>query len=110
MRPLRRAFLLLALLLVATIAGFTLWLRSESALDSALPWDRIAGVPFQPSTVTTPVPPVAVLASEEDTRAQHDADYRWRTPGYRFTMRVWIALPKKAALYTMNFQSEQCFK
>lgn len=49
----------------------------ESALDSALPWDRIAGVPFQPSTATTPVPPVAVLASEEDTRAQHDADYRW---------------------------------
>jgi carboxyl-terminal processing protease len=49
----------------------------ESALDSALPWDRIAGVPFQTSTVTTPVPPVAVLASEEDTRAQHDADYRW---------------------------------
>jgi hypothetical protein len=24
-------------------------------------------------------------------------------------MRVWIALPKKAALYTMNFPSEQCF-
>jgi hypothetical protein len=33
-----------------------------------------------------------------------------RTPGYRFTMRVWIALPKKAALYTMNFQPEQCLK
>jgi methionyl aminopeptidase len=25
-------------------------------------------------------------------------------------MRVWIALPKKAALYTMNFQPEQCLK
>jgi carboxyl-terminal processing protease len=49
----------------------------ESALDSALPWDRIAGVPFQASTESTSVPPVAVLASEEDTRAQHDADYRW---------------------------------
>ena len=49
----------------------------ESALDSALPWDRIAGVPFQASTEATTVPPVAVLASEEDTRAQHDADYRW---------------------------------
>jgi carboxyl-terminal processing protease len=49
----------------------------ESALDSALPWDRIAGVPFQTSTEATTVPPVAVLASEEDTRAQHDADYRW---------------------------------
>src|ERR1700722_14558248 len=33
-----------------------------------------------------------------------------RTPGHRFTMRVWIALPKKAALYTMNFQPEQCLK
>jgi carboxyl-terminal processing protease len=49
----------------------------ESALDSALPWDRIAGVPFNASTEATTVPPVAVLASEEDTRAQHDADYRW---------------------------------
>ena len=49
----------------------------ESALDSALPWDRIAGVPFQASTEAANVPPVAVLASEEDTRAQHDADYRW---------------------------------
>jgi carboxyl-terminal processing protease len=49
----------------------------ESALDSALPWDRIAGVPFTASTEATAVPPVAVLASAEDTRAQHDADYRW---------------------------------
>src|ERR1700704_5770193 len=49
----------------------------ESALDSALPWDRIAGVPFQTSTEATTVPPVALLASAEDTRAQHDADYRW---------------------------------
>jgi carboxyl-terminal processing protease len=49
----------------------------ESALDSALPWDRIAGVPFQPSAEATTVPPVALLASEEDARAQHDADYRW---------------------------------
>jgi carboxyl-terminal processing protease len=47
----------------------------ESALDSALPWDRIAGVPFhadgQPST------PVTALVNDEDTRAQHDPDYRW---------------------------------
>ncbi len=35
---------------------------------------------------------------------------RWRTPGHRFTMRVWITLPKKAALYTMKFQPEQCLK
>jgi carboxyl-terminal processing protease len=49
----------------------------ESALDSALPWDRIAGVPFQPSSEATNAPPAAVLASAEDSRAQHDADYRW---------------------------------
>jgi carboxyl-terminal processing protease len=53
----------------------------ESALDSALPWDRIAGVPFQASTESTTVPPTTVLASEEDTRAQHDADYRWLVSG-----------------------------
>src|SRR5580658_2725857 len=46
----------------------------ESALESALPWDRIAGVPFKTSTG---VPPVAGLAVEEDARAQHDPDYRW---------------------------------
>jgi carboxyl-terminal processing protease len=49
----------------------------ESALDSALPWDRIAGVPFQASAGTAAAPAVAMLASEEDTRAQKDADYHW---------------------------------
>jgi len=29
------------------------------------------------------------------------------TPGRKFAMRVWIGLPKKAALYTMKFSSEQ---
>ncbi len=47
----------------------------ESALDSALPWDRIAGVPFRADHRTeTPIPE---LTSDEDTRAQHDPDYRW---------------------------------
>jgi carboxyl-terminal processing protease len=49
----------------------------ESALDSALPWDRIAGVPFQASAGTAAAPAVPMLVSEEDSRAQHDADYRW---------------------------------
>ncbi|MDB6088219.1 MAG: carboxyl-terminal processing protease [Gammaproteobacteria bacterium] len=49
----------------------------ESALDSALPWDRIAGVPFQASAGTAAAPAVAVLATAEDSRAQHDADYHW---------------------------------
>ena len=47
----------------------------ESALESALPWDRIAGVPFKASAV--PAPQVAALATEEDERAQHDPDYKW---------------------------------
>jgi carboxyl-terminal processing protease len=48
----------------------------ESALDSALPWDRISGVPFHtegPSSGT----PIPTLVSDEDTRAQRDPDYRW---------------------------------
>src|SRR5882757_7249012 len=49
----------------------------ESALEAALPWDRIAGVPFQASAITVPTLPVATLMSDEDTRAQKDPDYRW---------------------------------
>ncbi|HYL00389.1 MAG TPA: carboxy terminal-processing peptidase [Steroidobacteraceae bacterium] len=49
----------------------------ESALESSLPWDRIAGVPFKTSTVAATEPSVALLASAEDARAQHDPDYRW---------------------------------
>jgi carboxyl-terminal processing protease len=49
----------------------------ESALEAALPWDRIAGVPFQASAITTPAMPVAALMSDEDLRAQKDPDYRW---------------------------------
>jgi carboxyl-terminal processing protease len=49
----------------------------ESALESSLPWDRIAGVPFKTSAVSATEPTVATLASAEDARAQHDPDYRW---------------------------------
>jgi len=49
----------------------------ESALESALPWDRIAGVPFKASASASAAPPVTALASEEDARAQHDPDYKW---------------------------------
>jgi len=49
----------------------------ESALESALPWDRIAGVPFKTSGGTAAAPPVAMLATAEDARAQRDPDYRW---------------------------------
>jgi carboxyl-terminal processing protease len=49
----------------------------ESALEAALPWDRIAGVPFQASATSGAALPVATLASDEDVRAQRDPDYRW---------------------------------
>ena len=49
----------------------------ENALESALPWDRIAGVSFKASVGTAAAPAVASLASEEDARAHHDPDYRW---------------------------------
>jgi len=47
----------------------------ESVLEHALPWDRIASVPFQarlqePSLVQT-------LSLEETDRANHNADYQW---------------------------------
>jgi carboxyl-terminal processing protease len=48
----------------------------ESTLESSLPWDRIAGVPFKTST-TVQSRAVPLLVSEEDQRAQHDPDYRW---------------------------------
>jgi carboxyl-terminal processing protease len=47
----------------------------ESALPAALPWDRIAGVPFRADTL--PGPPIATLTLEETARAQKDPDYRW---------------------------------
>jgi carboxyl-terminal processing protease len=48
----------------------------ESALESALPWDHIAGVPFKASAGVVTVP-LATLANEEDLRAQKDPDYKW---------------------------------
>ncbi|HEU4626515.1 MAG TPA: carboxy terminal-processing peptidase [Steroidobacteraceae bacterium] len=47
----------------------------ESALDSALPWDRIAGVPFRADRRDEPA--ITDLTNEEGLRAQHDPDYRW---------------------------------
>jgi carboxyl-terminal processing protease len=48
----------------------------ESALEGALPWDRIPGVPFR-SEVKPQQPSIAALATEEKTRADRDPDYRW---------------------------------
>jgi carboxyl-terminal processing protease len=48
----------------------------ESALEGALPWDRIAGVPFR-SEAKAAQPNIPVLVSEEKARADKDPDYRW---------------------------------
>ena len=52
----------------------------ESSLEAALPWDRIQSAGFtawqdgQPGITLTSL---ASLNTEESTREQHDADYRW---------------------------------
>ncbi len=46
----------------------------ESALEGALPWDRIPGVPFRSEGKSLPI---SALATEEKSRADRDPDYRW---------------------------------
>src|SRR4030095_2343404 len=48
----------------------------ESALEGALPWDRIAGVPCR-SEAKSLQPNIAALSAEEKVRADKDPDYRW---------------------------------
>jgi carboxyl-terminal processing protease len=47
----------------------------ESALDDALPWDRINRAEFK--ALDTRLPSIAKLALEENTRQNRDPDYRW---------------------------------
>ncbi|HTV49578.1 MAG TPA: carboxy terminal-processing peptidase [Steroidobacteraceae bacterium] len=51
----------------------------ESSLEAALPWDRIAPVPFVAwrGDAQHPATAIPALAVAEDERAQHDPDYRW---------------------------------
>jgi carboxyl-terminal processing protease len=48
----------------------------ESALDDALPWDRIAGVPFR-TDGSSAARSIEQLALEETSRSKKDPDYRW---------------------------------
>ncbi len=48
----------------------------ESALEGALPWDRIPGVPFRLEGKMSQ-PNIEALAVEEKSRASRDPDYRW---------------------------------
>jgi carboxyl-terminal processing protease len=47
----------------------------ESALDDALPWDRIASADFR--ALDSKLPSIAKLAMEESSRQNRDPDYRW---------------------------------
>jgi carboxyl-terminal processing protease len=47
----------------------------ESALDDALPWDRIQGADFR--ALDARLPSIAKLSMEESARQKRDADYRW---------------------------------
>ncbi|MEY3337693.1 MAG: hypothetical protein RL245_685 [Pseudomonadota bacterium] len=47
----------------------------ESALDDALPWDRIDRAEFR--ALDTRLPSIAKLALEENARQKRDPDYRW---------------------------------
>ena len=50
----------------------------ESSLEAALPWDRIASVPFAYWRGDQhPASALPALALAEDERAQHDPDYHW---------------------------------
>jgi len=49
----------------------------ESALEAALPWDRIQPAPFAAWHNEHPVIALPSLVSEETTREQHDPDYRY---------------------------------
>jgi carboxyl-terminal processing protease len=49
----------------------------ESSLEAALPWDRIAGVPFQAIRQPTTVPTANILTRDEGVRSLKDPDYKW---------------------------------
>jgi carboxyl-terminal processing protease len=49
----------------------------ESALEAALPWDRIQPAPFNAWHDQHPVISLPSLVSEETAREQHDPDYRF---------------------------------
>ncbi|MGC4028084.1 MAG: carboxy terminal-processing peptidase [Steroidobacteraceae bacterium] len=48
----------------------------ESALDEALPWDRIAAAPFTPFRQPAALPTALSLAQNDNARSQSDPDYR----------------------------------
>jgi hypothetical protein len=49
----------------------------ESALEAALPWDRIAPASFRRVSVSNQTPSAAALEKSEAARAASDPDYKW---------------------------------
>jgi carboxyl-terminal processing protease len=72
----------------------------ESALDDALPWDRIAGVPFR--TAAPPNGAIQRLASEEAARAQRDPNYRWLVEDIAATDQL-----RKLTSVSLNLKARQ---
>ncbi len=49
----------------------------ESALEAALPWDRISAASFRRTSLSRPLPSAAELEQAEAARATNDPDFRW---------------------------------
>ena len=62
------------------------------------------GMEKSPVWVKPPRIPVTILSRAASSPAPAD------TQSTGLAMRVWVALPKKAALYTMKYLPEQCFE
>jgi carboxyl-terminal processing protease len=73
----------------------------ESALEGALPWDRIPGVPFR-SEGKAHQPNIAALATEEKTRAGRDPNYRWLVADLAATDAV-----RKQTSLSLNLQQRK---
>jgi carboxyl-terminal processing protease len=60
----------------------------ESALDAALPWDRIAAAGFRRTSLAAQPPPAAALERAEAERAARDPDYQWLVESIAVTERL----------------------
>lgn len=72
----------------------------ESALDDALPWDRIAGVPFRAAGQSSGS--IARLALEESARAERDPNYRWLVQDIAAAMEL-----RKQSSVSLNLKTRQ---
>jgi carboxyl-terminal processing protease len=60
----------------------------ESALEAALPWDRIAAAGFRRTSAATQGPTAAELEKSESARAMNNPDFRWLVEGIAINERL----------------------